>query len=338
MTRCGATRSPASCWPPATPPRSWPLPGYPAGRSARPGSRARPCLPRPTRRRTACTGRLDRVQRAFDELVAAGHGERWGDVPGEALLTLGDSGPVLRDAWPQLRAAPGEGLRRLCRLVDQRLRDDTGVVRAAAVEPLITLLLEDEGTAGPPTSTCRACSGAGCAPWSSPAPRPGTRSAFACATGSRPRAPRPTSRLQAEREAAAAARAALSPEEIEEERQLRAAPGPSPAGNRLSAGPAPPPPGGSPRDHRRSRWSSSSRCSVPDLGDQGEEILRRVARDAPVAARPRGGGTGHRPCAGILPARVPRRADRGLLPGRGRRRVRLPRGRHQAPPTPAPSA
>ena len=49
-------------------------------------------------------GRLARLQQAFDDLVASGHGERWGDVPGEALLTLGDSGPVLRDAWPELRA------------------------------------------------------------------------------------------------------------------------------------------------------------------------------------------------------------------------------------------
>ena len=89
-------------------------------------------------------GRLARLQRVFDDLVAAGHGERWGDVPGEALLTLGDSGPVLRDAWPELRAAPGTGLRRLCRLVKQRLRDDRGVVRLVAVEPLIALLLDDE--------------------------------------------------------------------------------------------------------------------------------------------------------------------------------------------------
>ena len=47
-------------------------------------------------------GRFARVQKAFDELVDAGHGERWGDVPGEALLTLGDPDPVLRDAWPEL--------------------------------------------------------------------------------------------------------------------------------------------------------------------------------------------------------------------------------------------
>ena len=66
-------------------------------------------------------GRLARMQQAFDGLVDAGHGDRWGDVPGEALLTLGDPGPVLRDAWAGLRAAPDAGLKRLSRLVDQRL-------------------------------------------------------------------------------------------------------------------------------------------------------------------------------------------------------------------------
>lgn len=89
-------------------------------------------------------GRFMRWQRQFDELVDAGHGERWADVPGEALLTLGDPRPVLRDAWPQLRADDGAGVQRLVRLVDQRLRDESKFVRVAPVEPLIELLLEDE--------------------------------------------------------------------------------------------------------------------------------------------------------------------------------------------------
>src|SRR5207245_8917697 len=53
-------------------------------------------------------GRFMRLQEAFDDLVDAGHGERWGDVPGEALLTIGDPEPVLRDAWPKLHVEPGE--------------------------------------------------------------------------------------------------------------------------------------------------------------------------------------------------------------------------------------
>ncbi|MDT0260756.1 winged helix-turn-helix domain-containing protein [Jatrophihabitans lederbergiae] len=89
-------------------------------------------------------GRFMRWQGRFNELVGAGHGERWADVPGEALLTLGDPRAVLRDAWPQLRADDGAGVQRLVRLVDQRLRDESKFVRVAPVEPLIESLLEDE--------------------------------------------------------------------------------------------------------------------------------------------------------------------------------------------------
>jgi len=225
-------------------------------------------------------GRLARLQRVFDDLVAAGHGERWGDVPGEALLTLGDCGPVLRDAWPKLRAEPGTGLRRLCRLVDQRLRDARGVVRTVAVEPLIALLLDDE------------------TPWTDDkqlqdlfrgwllalvvAGRPAgyllrlrlrDRLAAVCSAADR--------RLQAEQEAAAAARAARSPEEIEEERSFMA------RHRGLFAGEI-----GYPRTRHRERTEIPHEITDevmiellallgPDLGDQGEEILRRVARDAP---------------------------------------------------------
>lgn len=88
-------------------------------------------------------GRLAALQASFDALVDAGHGARWGDVPCEALLKVADPGGVLRDAWPALLSDDAAGLRRLARLVDQRLRDDNGMVDVIAVEPIITLLLED---------------------------------------------------------------------------------------------------------------------------------------------------------------------------------------------------
>ncbi len=89
-------------------------------------------------------GRFERWQGRFDDLVSAGHGERWADVPGEALLTLSDPRPVLRDAWSQLRTNDGAGVQRLIRLADQRLRDENKFVRVAAAEPMVELLLEDE--------------------------------------------------------------------------------------------------------------------------------------------------------------------------------------------------
>lgn len=88
-------------------------------------------------------GRYSRLRAVFDALVDAGRGARWGDVPDEALLTIDDPAPVLRDAWRELRANSDAGLRRLSRLVDQRLRNELGLVRALEVESLIALLLDD---------------------------------------------------------------------------------------------------------------------------------------------------------------------------------------------------
>ena len=79
-------------------------------------------------------GRLAAQQAAFDELAKAGHGSRWSDVPGEALLALSDYRKLLADDVVDLR--------RLTRLADQRLRDDVGVLDANAAAPIIAQLLE----------------------------------------------------------------------------------------------------------------------------------------------------------------------------------------------------
>jgi hypothetical protein len=237
-------------------------------------------LARPDSGTTPLHGRFAALQAAFDGLVDAGHGDRWGDIPGEALLTLGDPYPVLRDAWPDLRDDDATGLQRLARLVDQRLRDEDGFVRIHAVEPIITLLLDDE------------------TPWRSgkyvqdllrdwlrghvvadtPAghpPRIRLREGLvaACAVADR--------RLVEERAAAATARAARSPEEIEEERQF--------IGSHRSLFTE----FGYPRGRRRRERPEVPREITdeivlelfallgPDLGDAGETILRRVAQNAP---------------------------------------------------------
>ena len=87
-------------------------------------------------------GRFAEQQASFDALVGEGHESRWGDVPSEALLTLADSEPLLRDAWPQLLAHGTVGLPRLVRVVNQRHRDKNGVVDIVAAAPIIALLLE----------------------------------------------------------------------------------------------------------------------------------------------------------------------------------------------------
>ena len=88
-------------------------------------------------------GRFGKLQASFDALVGAGHGARWGDVPGEALVSMSDSSAVLRDAWPDLKAGNAAGLQRLARLVDQRLRDNNGFVNPVSIEQMVWLMLED---------------------------------------------------------------------------------------------------------------------------------------------------------------------------------------------------
>ena len=88
-------------------------------------------------------GRFAALEAAFESLAGEGYSPRWADVPTEALLRLSDPGPVLRDAWPKLCADDGAGLRRLARLVDQQFRDEQGVVKSADLEPIVELLLEE---------------------------------------------------------------------------------------------------------------------------------------------------------------------------------------------------
>ena len=241
-------------------------------------------LGRPDTAKTPLAGRLGVLQESFNALVDAGHGARWGDVPGEALLTLADPEAVLRDAWPELRAHDAAGVRRLARLVDQRLRDDNGIVDVIAVEPIIRLLLEAE------------------APWRSGKHAQGLFRAWlrghvvtntavghplrillrerlveACAVAGR--------RFIEEREAAAAARAARTPEEVEQEHRFVASHGD--LFSQISSG----------GRHRRQRPQVPHEITDevvlellallgPDLGNDGEAILRRVARDSPSALAP----------------------------------------------------
>ena len=229
-------------------------------------------------------GRFTRLQSSFDQLVEAGHRARWGDVPGEALLTLADFREILRDAWPELRADDSAGLQRLARLVKQRLRKDNGTVDHVAIEPIIKLLLDDE------------------TPWrlgeyaedllrewlqghtiaDTPPGHPlrillCEHLVEACAAGER--------RLDEQREVANAANTAPTPEEIERIRNL--------AGFQFD----PFTEIGYGGRHRRKRPEVPSECTDevflellallgPDLGAAGEEILRRVARDAPWTLAP----------------------------------------------------
>ena len=236
-------------------------------------------LAEPDTATTPLRDRFAELQASFDALAVKGHGARWGDVPGEALVTLPNPGAVLRDAWPELLADDAAGLRRLARLVDQRLRDDNGIVDIVAVEPIITLLLEDH------------------APWRSgnyaqgllrawlrghvvadaPAGHPlrillRERLVSACAAADR--------RRSDARDAAAARRVARPPEEVEQEARLLE--GRSGIFSPIDYG------GRQRRERARVPHEITDKIVLellallgPDLGSDGETILRRVAQDAP---------------------------------------------------------
>lgn len=224
-------------------------------------------------------GRFASLQASFDMVVEQGYGSRWGDVPGEAMLTLADPEAVLRDVWPDLSPDADDGRPRIGRLVDQRLCDENGFVKITAVEPVITLLLEED------------------TPWRSgeyardllkswlrahaiavtPAGHPlrikfRERLVQACADADR--------RLAERRQAEAAALAARTPEEIERDRQtterneaLFAEIGFG--GRRRRSRPE------LPREITDEAFVELLALIGPDLDEDGEAILRRVSRDAP---------------------------------------------------------
>ena len=228
-------------------------------------------------------GRLAAQQSSFDRLVAAGHGSRWGDVPGEALLTLSDPETLLRDAWPELLADDAAGLQRLARLVDHRHRDHNRVVDIIVVEPLVRLLLE-----APAPWRSGAYAETLLRAWLRAHVIDGTakghplrivlrqRLVEACVAADR--------RLAAEREAAAAEPATPKTVITQERRDLvERLESQSKLLSLIGLG----------RRRRRQRSEVPSEIKHqlvlelfallgPDLGEEGEAILRRVAHDAPA--------------------------------------------------------
>ena len=236
-------------------------------------------LSEPDTATTPLRGRFATLQASFDKLVEQGHGTRWGDVPGEAMLTLADAGPMLRDIWPELSPDANDGRPRIGRLLNQRLRDEGGFVKINAVEPVIALLLDED------------------TPWRSGeyaldllkawlhahvmAATPAGNSLritfrerlqTECQNGDR--------RLAETKRAASAASAARSQADIERERRISKMnkiffSEIGVGGQRRRARPE------VPREITDEDFLELLALLGTDLGEGGEEILRRVARDAP---------------------------------------------------------
>ena len=199
------------------------------------------------------------------------------------MLKLGKPDAVLSDAWPTLLEDEVAGLRRLARLVDQRYRSD-GIVDIVAVEPIIKLLLEDHApwrlgdcAQGLLRDWLRAHVAA-----QTPTGHPSRillreRLVVMCSAAE--------GRLADRRQAATAARAARTPEEVAEERR-------NVERHRWLMSEV-----GSGRRRRRQRPEIAREITDKivvellallgsDIGEDGEAILRRVARDAPQALAP----------------------------------------------------
>ena len=229
-------------------------------------------------------GRFAALQVSFDALARAGYGSRWRDVPTESLVTLADASPVLRDAWPMLCASDAAGLRRLVRVVGQRLRDDNGLVNPETIEPIIELVLKDSSPwqSGEYISDLlREWLHGHASLRTSPGHRLRTRLrdhlVAAYTEGER--------RLIEQQKAKAEARSDRTPEDIVRVRQLAE----THPELFVEMGY-----GGKPR---RQRPEVPSECHDrtflvllallgPDLGESGEDILRRIAQDAPWLLAP----------------------------------------------------
>lgn len=91
---------------------------------------------------------LQDAQHMFDELVDSGAGVRWADVPSEAALGLPEARQLLAGSWDELTVEDGKGLKRMLRVVDLRYRR-SGFLERLVAQNLAALLLER----GWPTST-----------------------------------------------------------------------------------------------------------------------------------------------------------------------------------------
>jgi hypothetical protein len=223
--------------------------------------------------------RFRRVQAAFDSLVEAGYGARWGDVPGEALLTIGDPTPLLKEAWPALEADDAAGLRRLLRLLHQRHQDDSGIIDVVVAEPVLERLLEHPRPWAKNEETAQALR-----EWLHALVFRDAVEGHALRIRLRQllvdEAQAAEARMAERRATAAAALAARTPEQIEAD-ERRAARSTRLTEFRLS--------GYSERRERREvprevtddTFLELLALLGKDLGEEGEGVLRRVAEDAP---------------------------------------------------------
>jgi hypothetical protein len=87
------------------------------------------------------SGRFAALQAGFDGIASGGGGERWSDVPTEALLAVPEAPELLKDAWRTLVNDKAQGLGRLIRVVHGR-HQRSGILDPTIAEPVVAQLLE----------------------------------------------------------------------------------------------------------------------------------------------------------------------------------------------------
>jgi len=238
---------------------------------------------------TPLSDRLVRLQTATDRLAAEGHGDRWADLPAEAVLVLPSARDVLAEAWPALAAVDGTGLRRLLRVIQQR-HGRSGIVDRLVAEPLVDLLLARSWPSKLQDDVNDLLRGwlRGLAAAREPEGHPlrkVLREKLAAHVEAADRRLAESRRLEAER------LAARTPEQIAtDDDRVRAASSLGSLGRRRRAQRP-----DVPHELIEDELLEQLALLGADLGDEGEALLRRVASDAPHHLAPAVDGllTGH---------------------------------------------
>jgi hypothetical protein len=224
--------------------------------------------------------RFPALQEGFDGIAAAGGGERWSDIPTEALLAVPDSAELLKDAWPKMLEDQASGVGRLIRVLHGR-HESAGILDPVIAEPVIAQLVDADA----PRAIADEVRGLIRA-WLQAHALQGTPSGHPVRIALRDRIiercaenERELDRVEAEQQARLAAR---TPEEVaadEEQRKKYAAISSFSMSRRRRTRPA------STR-HRPYQWIRDPQIEQlallgPDLGSAGEAILRRIGEDEP---------------------------------------------------------
>lgn len=103
------------------------------------------------------------LQTVFDELASV-RGERWADVPLEAMLTLGDPHAGLEKAWADFINQRGEGLERLLRITEQRY-SEADIGDTVLTRPVVQLLVQHQDNIASLPADVREAAGAAKLRW-----------------------------------------------------------------------------------------------------------------------------------------------------------------------------